>query len=227
MRHYDIAYVPQGTVVGYPVKPLQDMTLDEIKQKYLKTCAKSNGDVSVCSRCQSPCREGKRAIQLLANEVYDNPPIPLYGGKTMIERAKEENMLRRQKMEEEKKKSKDNRVYIEDWYEKAVESGNAVKWVMEQYGITRTKAKAKIYSWKYRHKETEKKADNNTAETPIPENTKDESFETKMEALMKQQEKYKQLMVEYQKQYEQAKQDYDLLSKKIDILCSAMDIMNE
>ena len=46
MRKYDIPYVPNGPVNYYPAKSLQEMTLVEIKKKYIKTCAKANGDVS-------------------------------------------------------------------------------------------------------------------------------------------------------------------------------------
>ena len=71
MRKYDVAYVPNGPVNYYPVKDLETMTLEEIVKKYIKTCGKANGSVAICSQCKSPCREGKRAIQLLANKVYD------------------------------------------------------------------------------------------------------------------------------------------------------------
>ena len=239
MRHYDIARVGGGTVVGYPAKSLQDMSFEEIQNKYLKMCAKANGNVSVCSKCPTPCAEGKRAIQLLANEVYNDPPIPLYGGKTLIEKAREENMLRRQKLEQEKqmgevKKSKDNRTYIDDWYEKAESSGDPVKWVMENYGITKAKAKHKLYSWRYRHQTEEKIKEPAPIKEPIKtkeSESKDlsvtDSIESKMDTLMKLQEKYKNVMVEMQKQYEKAKAEYDAVSKKIDVLCSAMDIMSE
>ena len=238
MRSYDIARVGGGTVVGYPAKPLQDLSFEEIKNKYLKMCAKSNGDVSVCSKCPTPCAEGKRAIQLLANEVYDDPPIPLYGGKTLIEKAKEENMLRRKKKEEEElrmkeiRKSKDNRQYMDDWYEKAMASEDPTKWVMEQFGMTRNKAKHKIYSWRYRHQLTEpKKEIKPIVETPVVETVVEapamDRIESKLDALMKLQEKHKKVMLEYQQQYEKAKQNYEEISKKIDVLCSAMDIVNE
>ena len=96
MRKYDIPHVANPRINYYPVKELGEMTLEEIVKKYIKTCGKADGNVAVCSKCKTPCEHGKRAIQLLANKIYDNPPIPLYGGKTMIERAKEENMKRRE-----------------------------------------------------------------------------------------------------------------------------------
>ena len=222
MRTYDIAHVKQGTVVGYPPKPLQDMTLEEIKKKYI--CAKANGDISVCSKCLTPCDYGKRAIQLAANEVYSDPPVPLYGGMTLIERARQENMLRRQQKEKkeenkEMKKSKDNRIYIENWYEKAQASGDPIKWIMEQYNIDRTKAMAKVCQWRNRHK-TEEPKKVLLAEKPKEIPAGFESVETKIDSLMKQQDEYKQIILKYQKLY-------DEVSSKIDVLCRAMDIVNE
>ena len=79
MRKYDVAYVPNGPKHEYPVVALQDMSFDEIVDKYIRTCAKAMGKVAECSKCKNPCAEGKRAIQLLANNVYNDPPIPLYG----------------------------------------------------------------------------------------------------------------------------------------------------
>jgi len=170
MRTYDIAKVPNGPYNPYPVAQLQDMTLDEIKKKYIRMCAKANGDVAKCSKCESPCREGKRAIQLIANSVYDDPPVPLYGGKTLIERAKEENMKRRaeiekakaemQKAEEELKKEKEEKPkrkgrapVIEGWYDKAYESPDPLKWIMDTFNLSKAKARQKVYAHQYVHPE--------------------------------------------------------------------------
>lgn len=258
MRKYDIAYVPNGPVNYYPSVPLQDMSLEEIKKKYIKCCAKANGDISVCSRCKTPCPEGKRAIQLLATTIYDDPPIPLYGGKTLIERAKEENMRRREaerlKEEAEKKeivskKGKDGRLYIEDWYEKAVASGDPVAWVMETFKFSKTKAKQKIYAWRNRHPETTKPVEDNFNQTEVnfnnvevkpveekptevkpvevkEEGIKETSIEAKLESLMRLQEEQKKIMEEHMRLYEKAKVKYGELKSKIDILCSAIDIIN-
>ena len=248
MRRDGIPYVKNPRSY-YPPIDINKMSYEEIVQKYIKTCGKANGEISVCSKCPTPCPEGRRAIQMLANEVYSDPPIPLYGGKTLIERAKEENMLRRQKLEEEQKakeeqkmeetkKSKDNRQYIDNWYEKAVASGDPVKWVMEQYGMTKAKAKHKIYSWKYRHQIDEPAKHAKVKEEPVPvvkveqpviikETAETDSIEAKIDSLMKLQEKHKNIMLEMQQQYEKAKAKYEEISKKVDILCNAMDIMNE
>ena len=225
MRRWDVAYIPNGTVVGYPAKSLQDMSFEEIQNKYLKMCAKANGNVSVCSKCPTPCTEGKRAIQLLSNEVYDDPPIPLYGGKTLIEKAREENMLRRQRLEQEKqmktKKSKDNRIYIDDWYEKAMATEDPIKWVQNAYGIDRNRAMAKICQWRNRHKKTvEEKPVKPVVQIP-------ENMETKLEKLYKEKELIQGRINNLEKQLNEAKKEYDEINHKVDVLCSAMDIMNE
>lgn len=99
MRTFDIPYVKQPAKTYPPPVELKDMSLGEIKKIHISTCAKANGDVSKCSKCNTPCDPGKRAIQLVANQVYNDPPVPLYGGKTLIERAQAENKRRREAIE--------------------------------------------------------------------------------------------------------------------------------
>ena len=221
MRTYDIAYVKQGTVVGYPVKPLEDMMLSEIKQRYLKICAKSNGSVSACKECASPCKYGERAIELSTADV------PLYNGMTLIERAKLDNLKRREEKKEEtmEKKSKDNRKFIKDWYKQAMATDDPVNWVMNTYNIDRKKAMAKLYQWRVRHIE-EQKTDI-VAEKKSTTSFDANNLESKLDILMKAQEQQKKLMVSLQEQYNLAKENYDVITKKIDILCTAMDIVNE
>lgn len=231
MRHFDIPYVKNGPANYYPAKDLQEMTLDEIKKKYIKMCAKANGNISVCSQCKTPCAEGKRAIQLLANEVYNDPPIPLYGGKTLIEKAREENMKRK----EEKKVEKVN-MYREGWYEEASASDDIVGWVMREFGIDRRKAKKKIYMYRYHHRDKDEKPnieDVKEMKKDYPQESKSENqtgvecFETKLEKLLALQEEQKKLMEKYKIMYEQAQEEYNKIKHKTDILCSAMDILND
>ena len=248
MRRDGIPYVSNGVYnPPYPAVPLQDMTLEEIKKKYLKMCAKAQGDPAVCSKCPTPCAEGKRAIQLLANQVYNDPPIPLYGGKTLIEKAREENMLRKQKLEQEKdeKKVPKERQYEEDWWEDSLQADDQTEWIMQKFNMTKTQAKKKIYSYRYRHGLTDKtyktKNRNKPVEeveevvapaeevrqTIVQETPEPNRIESKIDALMRKQAEYKQSMDEYYKEYLVMKDEYDKLSQKIDVLCSAMDIMNE
>lgn len=211
----------------YPVKKLEDMSLEEIKRKYIRVCAKANGDISVCSRCRTPCREGERVIQLKANEIYSDPPIPLYGGKTLIEKAREENERRRALASTESKKGKRKYKHIDDWYQKAMESGDPVKWVMDNYEISSTKAKAKLSNWKckYLGKSEEKKEEKKEEKIEIVIPASEVSFEKKLEYIMKLQEEQKKEVEKYERLLNEAKEKYEAIKRKGDILCQAMDIL--
>lgn len=232
MRKYDIPYVQNGSMNMFPSPKLEEMTLDEIIKKYLRTCAKSNGQVSVCSKCLAPCTEGKRAIQLLANKVYNDPPIPLYGGKTLIEKAREENMKRRE-AKTEKEPEKKKYMKREGWYEDSLASGDQVKWLMTEMGISRTQAKKKIYQYRYTHGMTGSEAkpvekEESSEEVQEIKNLVDNSsIETKLETLMKKQEEHKKAMEKYLELYNKEKEMYEQIKLKTDTLCSAMDILNE
>lgn len=258
MRKDGIPYVPNPPMHMYPSKDLEEMTLEEIVKKYLRTCGKSNGNVAVCSQCKSPCKEGKRAIQLLANKVYNDPPIPLYGGKTLIERAREENMKRREKMgetnmsalakalEDAKKealekdgikteKKKRGHIVWDNWWEISLESGDQVKWIMDNMKLSKTQAKKKIYQYKWYHGMTgSANAEKVEAKKEVQKEVQtqrndvfDASIESKLEALMKQQEECKKEVEKYQHLADEARQKYEAIKKKTDVLCSAMDIINE
>ena len=232
MRKYDIAYVPNGRTSYVPHKKVDDMSLEEIKRKYIKTCGKANGDVAVCSKCQTPCNEGKRAIQLLANTVYNDPPIPLYGGKTLIEKAREENLRRREEMKKKEagEKEKKKRIVWDGWWEESLKSEDQIKWIMMNMGLSRTKAKNKIYQYKWYHGLTgnKGKTENTTTEEKEKEEMalKDSSLEEKLEQLMHEQEMHKKKMDEYMALYYKEKEEYDKYKEKSDILCRAMDILN-
>lgn len=222
MRTYDIAYVPQGTVVGYPTKPLKDLRLDEIENKYLTMCAKSNGNISVCKDCTAKCKYGERALQLMSGDVEIEDEVPLYDGMTMIERAKLENATRRQQKEEEEKKMNTGRLFIKDWYKKAMASKDPVVWVMDAYKIDRNRAMAKLCQWRNRHPEDNVKKPSQVKKIsepkPIPAGF--ESVEAKLNSLMKQQDEYKKMVDKYQSLYDETK-------RKVDVLCCAMDIVSE
>lgn len=246
MRRDGIPYVKN--VPGYyPPVDYKKLTLKELTEKFIKPCAKAGGNVSVCSKCQNPCEYGKRAIQLVANEVYNDPPVPLYGGKTMIERAKEENMLRRaerekieaekRKAEEEMKQEKKKRKYTkdDDWWEKSLESGDQVEWLVREHKLSKTQAKKKIYMYKYNHPELAPKKEEAKVESPVVktepvvEKHKEErvpskandivivTMEQKLAELMNLQEEYKANMEKYTKLYNEAKEQADILCKTMEM----------
>lgn len=246
MRHDGIPYVknPQNY---YPPIDYKKLPLKELVEKYIKPCAKAGGNVSVCSKCQNPCEYGKRAIQLVANEVYSDPPVPLYGGKTMIERAKEENMLRRaerekieaekQKAEEEVKQEKKKRAYTkdDDWWEKSLEYGDQVEWLIKEHHLSKTQAKKKVYMYKYNHPEVIQKKEEAKNESPVvkcepvvvkteeahtPSKTNDIvilTMEQKLAELMHLQEEYKANMEKYTKLYNETKEQTDILCKTMEM----------
>lgn len=241
MRHSDIPYVKQVPRY-YPPEDYKKMTLDKLIEKYIKTCGKAGGDLSVCSKCTNVCEYAKRAIQLKSGEIYDDPPIPLYGGKTLIEMAKEQNMLRRaekekKEMEEAKKMEEPKPVYKrkvsdEGWYEESLASGDQVKWLMENRNLSKTQAKKKLYMFKYNHGMLNRKETPVVkVEEPVVEKIEVKTepvihgddvvlrtLEQKINVLMRQQEEYKTKMEEYTRLYNQTKEQVDVLCKSMDIL---------
>ena len=252
MRKYDIAHV-QNPRSYYPPTDYKKMDLKALVEKYIKTCAVANGEVAKCSSCKNPCEYGKRAIQLVSNQIYNDPPIPLYGGKTMIEAAKEENMRRRREKEEAKKKEEKEqlkeiedkmtlkakpakRVYLktEEWWDKSIEYGDQVAYLVNELGFTKTKAKKAIYYYRSKHgliegptvriEEPIKEVHEEISQhEPTKHNSSNDvllsTMENKMDELMKLQAEYKANMEKYTKLYNEVKE-------KIDTLCRAMDIFN-
>ena len=247
MRKYDVAYVSNPKSY-YPPTDYKKMDLKELVEKYIKTCAVANGKVAVCSTCKTPCEYGKRAVQLISNEVYNDPPIPLYGGKTMIEAAKEENMRRRREKEEAEQREKlkeieskvatkatpEKRVYYktEEWWDKSIEYGDQVAYLVNELGFSKTKAKKAIYYYKSKHGliegptiRIEEPVKETPIETPIPvkrDSSNDvllSTMELKMDELMRLEAEYKANIDKYTKLYNEVKE-------KIDTLCKAMDIFN-
>ena len=182
MRTYDIPYVKQTPSNYYPPRDLNKMSFEEIEKVYLNVCAKYNHDISNCSKCQAPCTYGKRAIQLKANEIYNQPTIPLYGDKTLIEAAREANMKAKMglpveppkktgfisqaeldkrnakkaeapNVETPKETKRRARKVVDDWYDKAYNSKDPLQWIMDTFEITKAKAKQKVYSYQNQHPE--------------------------------------------------------------------------
>ena len=238
MRKDGIPYV-QNPQPDFKPLDYTKMDIEELRTRYLKTCARSMGSVSACSKCASPCMYGKRAIQLLAGQVYSDPEVPLYAGKTLIERAKEENMKRRKeleakKMETEKKpvkieKKKRNYNKLDGWWEKSLESGDQIKWLMDTMGISKTQAKKKVYNYKWANGMLEKPEENIVKEEPVSEvkveqktenNSVVSTMEQKLNELMKKQEECKKKADEYM-------QEYRKLQEQTNTLCAAIELFAE
>ena len=112
---------------------------------------------------------------------------------------------------------------------------------MEKMNISKTQAKKKIYQYKFLHgmagsAAKDKPVEENIVEVkpveikPIetkPANKQNETLEAKLETLMKLQEEHKKAMDEYLKLYNAAKAEFEAIKQKTDILCNAMDILND
>ena len=250
MRRDGIPYV-QNPKSFYPPVDINKLSLEEIRTKYLKTCGKSNGNLSVCSQCKTPCPEGRRAIQLLANEVCDDK-VPLYGGKTMIEMARAETKRKREEAEakklqesmelhaelkkeekEEEKPKKRRYIKSDEWWEQSLAYGNQVEYLMKEFGMSRTQAKKKIYSFKANNKIVDEPVMPQLKTPSVEEPVKQEvrkmdssndlvakTFELKIDELMKLQGEYKAKAEEYAKKLKE-------VTEQIDVLCKAMDVFDK
>lgn len=242
MRRDGIPYV-KNPANYYPPVDYKKMDLKELTEKYIKVCAKANGAVSACSLCATPCEYGKRAVQLVANQVYSDPPIPLYGGKTLIERAKEENKLRKEK----EKKVEKRTPYLrgDEWWKASLEYGDQVEYLEKEYGYSKTKAKNTIYRYRTRHglagtpgtpREIQAKTAPETKNEEIPVQKEEPvkeaispvkdvqkgdvvvlTMEQKLNELITKQDEYKAAAEKYTKLYNETKE-------QVDILCKAMEM---
>ena len=250
MRKDGIPYVPNGVYNPPLAKPLEEMDLQDLVKGHLRTCAKSNGALSVCRTCSSKCIYGQRALDLYEGRVS-------VGSETI--RPEETILYRMRKAQEEIRKAqeeamktkgtifiKPGKVIIDDWYEKANQSDDPVKWVMDTFNISKTKAKNKIYQYKYRMKKKnseEKKEEENLEEVKtVVEEKKEEvkkvsvneerteekkesndivykTMEEKIDRMMKRQAEYKELMDKYAGLYKE-------VSEQIDVLCKALDVFD-
>lgn len=256
MRTYDIPYVKQSTMSSYPAIDYKKLSLKELVDKYIKVCGKADGKVSVCSKCQTPCEHGKRALQLLANETV-GAPVPLYGGKTLIERAREEAAAKRAEASKEEKKPEkpakaaknskkaeaaNKRNPIPDWYDRAYESPEPLEWIMKTFGLNKTKARQKVYAYQYSHpglreskplweineKYKKKSARQDKPETPAAEEKKENKFDNPvLEPLEAKINKLMQLQDEYKKQADYYQKLYVETKGKVDALFEALNILNE
>ena len=258
MRTYDIPYVKKGFVFPNVTVPLEEMSLNTIVKNYLNSCVKSYGKVSECMRCEPKCAYGKRAIELATGIVQPQDAVPYEG--SLLQKARAYNDLRRkeesgaeikevkkepEKTEEKPKKESTKRAYYEGWYEDSLKAEDQVQWVMDTFNLTKTKAKNKLYQWRYAHKtETKVKEtkqeeavpDSLPQEVPnqIPEETSQEVsedvymtkfMEKKLEALMNEQEQYEAKIKELEQEILGWKEKSKRVKESIDTICKTMDIL--
>lgn len=203
MRKYDIPYVRRGPATFSIPKPLEKLSLEEIKNKYIKTCGKANGRISYCSNeCKMQCEEGKKAIEMSEYQ------IPLYDGKTLLEKAREENAKRKEK----------KRSYIrhDGWWEESLAYGDQVEWLMTNLGIPRNKAKQKIYQYKWSHGLLNKES----KEVSVGD------IKKKIAQIKQEQKSRKKKLDEIRKLYYKEKEEYEKNRKELETLNNAISIIS-
>ena len=221
MRRYDVAYVQNPPHYTKP-KDYKEMDLKELKKTHIDTCAKSGGLVGNCMNCKNQCVYGKQAVMLTQGKTEDDS-LPLYDGKTLIEKAREENMKRKQQQVVVVKSKDNKRTYIDNWYELAMASGEPVAWIMENYKVTKEKAQKKLYSWRSLHKLSNPPVQVKTIEaTSLTTN-----LAAKVKELQEKQDQVKKEMQETLNKHNALKEQYDAYSNQIFTLLSAMDIIKE
>lgn len=259
MRHYDIPYVKNPGPSSVPqVKDIDELDLQTIIKYHL--CGKSQGRISECMKCPAPCAYGKRAIELAFPAPSSTSSPKLINNKTILELAREAAAKQRKTAEEKDEKAieakaessaentRKKQQRIDDWYEHAYQSGDGLKWIMDNYNMTKNQAKRKVYDYQHKHPElrqkplweSKSKKQTNTkdiAEKPgeVQENQNelahaqvqaDDSsstllpLENRINTLMNQQEEYKTKYEHYLTLYNETK-------KKVDALYEALSILNE
>ena len=157
MRHYDIPYVQNTSAPSIPmVSDINSLDLKTIVKYHL--CGKSHGKVSECRKCPAQCAYGKRALELMypPQNAFAGPK--LIDNKTLLELAREEIAKQQEvKPKPAAEKPKKRKIPAEEWYNKAYESENPLQYIMDTFGITEHKAKAKVYEAWHRHPELKEK----------------------------------------------------------------------
>ena len=162
MRTFDIPYVKNGYVPPVTSVPLEEMTLQDITKKYLRSCHKSNGLVSACRDCVQQCVYGEKAVELTFGRKRTEGTGAYEGSLLQQARlANEQKRIEEKKAEEKKEEPKEQaketkkRRYNQDpegWFEEAMAQPDPIKYVMDRFGKTKTQAKKKIYMYRYLHK---------------------------------------------------------------------------
>ena len=257
MRTYDIPYIPNPARTNDPIPGLESLDLRTITRTYL--CGKSHGKVSECMRCPAQCAYGKRALELLANPVDAITPKQ---GVTLLEKAREDALKQKQEVKNVAKDEKEvpivdssGRKRLEGWYEKAYNSGDPLKWIMETFNENARKAKQRVYAYQHVHPgvkdkmpmwESQKKKpveDVQPEAKQFPVNVNTEAYEPTAQAspenktenkdnpmLAPLESKINELMNmqdEYKKKMEYYEKLYRETKTKVDALYEALNILSE
>lgn len=237
-----MATYPQAQKDAYKVREtdIEDISLQEICKSYL--CGKAQGKISECAKCTTQCSYGKRGLDLLngsvnsaSKSVYTSVPE----GKTLLDMARQEAKARRNG--EYIPKPED--YVVDDWYLQAYKSGNAMKWLMENLSLTKSNARARVYTYWQKHpglreamplwKTRKRKSDipivvEQTVE-PVVSEEPDliSALRKQISDMTKLRNEYKQRTDEYLQKADEYMNLHNKMSDKVDILQKALDALME
>lgn len=139
--------VREGKFIMPSQAEIERMDLIDVRRKLMKFCDESQGAIGPCRSCMRKCAAGKWAIQL-----YDRLQVPKTEEPEVTKNNSEENET-----------AKQNVGKVAQWYIDATASADPVDWCVNKFGISRQKAKKKIYMYEYNHFRTVRTSNTDTA----------------------------------------------------------------
>ena len=234
---YNLAELSRQGKFEFPSSyELDKMDLIDLRRKILKWCAKSQGAVSPCRSCKG-CEAGIRAVAMVDGEEAPKASEP----ETTVVVKKEPEVIKPNKIVKEvpeMKKEKEREKPISQWYKDAIASGDAVKWCMDNLGLTIQKAKKRVYMYEYnrfgtrRTKQTEGpilKSD------PGPELKVETATEAKIEdgdiSLVSAMQMKMKILLEKQQEYKTQIDDltdkYKKINDQIEAITMCIELLND
>lgn len=218
--NYDLAYLRDRNQFEFPTpQELDKMDLIDIRRKLMRWCAKSQGAIGPCRACMK-CEAGVRAVALYDGSEAPKASEPVVTKESNKEVAEEKGS--KEEMTKENKKEKP----VAEWYTKAVNSGDPVKWCMDNLGLSIQKAKKRIYMYEYnRFGARRTKQEENTGPVlSVKASTEDVSLVTAMETKMK-------LLTEKQQsckaKIDELTTEYKRISDQLEAITMCIELLNE
>lgn len=206
---------------------IDEMDLIDLRRKILKWCAKSQGAIGPCRDCRAKCSAGIRAIAL-----YDGDEATRASEPEVVKPVIKEEKKVPVEIKEEVVKMKDRKKGrpVSKWYTDAMASGDAVKWCVDNLGITIQQAKKRIYMYEYnrfgarRTKPAEtveiKTVSESVAKTPADDFSLVSAMETKMKVLTERQQSYKV-------QIDELTAEYKKITDQLEAITMCIELLNE
>lgn len=219
---------------------VEKMDLIDLRRKVMKQCTRSQGAIGPCRSCTFRCKAGERALDL-----YDGIDAPQASEPAIPEPVKEqpeETKKEEPKMKETKEKKERKEKSVAAWYTSAVDSGDPVKWCMNNLGLTIQQAKKRIYMYEYnrfgvrRTKQAETSAVKSnpgpvikTDPGPVIKTDSEDSslvsaMQTRMKILTEKQQQYKAQIEELTDKYKKVNDQIEAITMCIELLNDKVSI---